>query len=69
MPIGSRIVNDEISGWLEDYLRPDLEQARRNFLWQYACIYDKWSQHHMLTEECQRCLSRSSLRRKHFLLP
>ena len=41
MPTGSRVVNDEISGWLEDYLRPKLDTSRREFLWQYVCIYDK----------------------------
>jgi hypothetical protein len=46
----SRVVVDEISGWLEDYLRPELVNLRREFFWQYLSIYDEWYQHHTQTK-------------------
>lgn len=41
-----RPINDEISGWLEDHLRPTIETSRREFRWQYLVIYDRWAQYH-----------------------
>ena len=42
----ARVINDEVSGWLEDHLRQTLETSRREFLWQYLVIYDRWAQFH-----------------------
>ena len=41
------IVVDEISGWLEEHLQPTLETSRREFLWQYIRIYDRWARFHI----------------------
>ncbi len=46
MSTDTRVVNDEISGWLEDYVRPESGKARREFQRQYLCIYDRWSRYH-----------------------
>ena len=32
-----------MSGWLEQYVRPRLEVARKAFFWEYVSIYDRWS--------------------------
>lgn len=44
---GGRAVVDEVSGWLEDSVRPDLPRVRREFIWQYLRIYDQWAQFHV----------------------
>ena len=44
MPKRSRIVHDEMSGMLEQYVRPHLEAMRREFYWEYLQIYQRWAE-------------------------
>ena len=41
-----RIIHDQMAGWLEDALRPELDKLHREFLWQYLLIYDQWARFH-----------------------
>jgi hypothetical protein len=41
-----RIIHDQMAGWLEDALRPELGKLHREFLWQYLLIYDQWARFH-----------------------
>jgi hypothetical protein len=44
--MGTRAIHDQMTGWLEDALRPELGTLHREFLWQYLLIYDRWAQFH-----------------------
>jgi hypothetical protein len=42
----SRVVHDQVSGWLEDFVLPELGNLRREFLWQYLSVYHRWAEFH-----------------------